>query len=140
MLRRIRTEPSAQITTLVQVIASARSRLDGLAEEDPATRPLREHLAELIAKRDALTRTLEDRTYASNKISIRILPFMDLVGIYFLIIAVTNFAARHIGTGVTLLVMGAVFLAFGVPNTVWTWRDLREYRSWRSPRSGESGP
>jgi hypothetical protein len=123
----IPNEP-AQITTLEQVIASARSRLDGLAEEDPAGRLLREQIAELTAKRDALTRTREDNLYASNKISMRILPFADLLGIFFVIIGLTNLAARHIGTGVSLLVMGAVVLAYMIPNTVWTRRDVREYR------------
>jgi hypothetical protein len=114
----------AQITTLEKVIASARTRLDGLAEEDPAGRLLREQIAE----REALTRTREDNLYASNKTAMRILPFMDLLGICLVISGLTNLAARHIATGVTVLVLGALMLAWMIAATVWTWRDVREYR------------
>lgn len=119
---------SAEIITLEQVIASARSRLDGLAEEDPAGRLLREQLAELVGRREILARAREDKIYASNKISMRILPLADLLGICLLIIAFTNLAARHIGTGLALLAAAVVWLIFMLPNTVWTRRDIREYR------------
>jgi hypothetical protein len=127
----IRSEPSAEITTLEQVMASVRSRLDGLADEDPAARLLREHLAELTAKRDALTRAQEDGSHAGKKVVIWVLLFFDLVFIADLIIALTDLAAGRndvVAAGVALLVLAAVFLAMLVPLTFSVWHDVQEYR------------
>jgi hypothetical protein len=129
----IRIEPSAEITMLEQVIVSVRSRLDGLAEEDPAAGPLREHLAELTAKRDALTRAEEDNAHASTRIVIWILLFFDAMFIADLIIELTDWVAggrtwpRSAGD-VVLLIVAVLFLAVLVPITFMMWHDLREYR------------
>jgi hypothetical protein len=125
----IPTGPSAEITTLEQVIASVHSRLDGLAEDDPAALPLREHLAELTAKRDALTRAEEDGSYARNKFALGVLLFFDLVFAADLVIAITDLAAgRTTIDEVILLVVAVVFLPVLVPVTFMMWHDVREYR------------
>lgn len=137
------TELSTEITTLEQVIASARNRLDGLTEEDPATRLLREQLAELIAKREALTRALEDTNYADSKTTIRAGVFLGLVQIGIIIGALINLAAQHFQTGVTLLAVGVFTLALMVLSIIWSRRDIRKYRKTHArehPGSGESGP
>jgi hypothetical protein len=127
------TEPSsAEITTLEQIIASARNRLNGLAEEDPATRLLREHLAELIAKREALKRALEDKNYSENKSGMVFYPLPGLLGIALFIYGLTSLAEGSIAVGVFGLVLGSLDLAIFVPIIVRSWLDVREYRRIRA--------
>jgi hypothetical protein len=138
-----RTKLSTEITTLEQVIASARNRLNGLAEEDPTTRLLRDQLAELIAKREALTKALEDTRYAEEKAARRGRVFLNLIFIFAIVLALHELTERHFETGGTILATMVLFLTLENINIVSLRRRIRKYRRTHAgehPGNGESGP
>jgi hypothetical protein len=128
---RIRIEPSGETTMLDQIIASVGSQLDGLAEDDRAAQPLRQHLSELTARRDLLLREQEDRAYARNRQAIWLWLFLAAGGTAMAVgglAGLTGASGYPLIANVTLLAAGAFLILVGVPLTVATLSDIREYR------------
>jgi hypothetical protein len=125
------TESSSEITMLEQIITSVSDRLDGLAEDDPAAPPLREHLGELTARRDLLVRAQLDSSYQEKRREIWLFPLGGVMGGLALLGALTDLRGTRsvsLAGDVIGLVAGVFVLLVCVPLTFATWSDMREYR------------
>jgi hypothetical protein len=126
-------ESTSEITVLEQMITSVSDRLDGLDEDDPAARPLREHLGELTARRDLLVREREDSWNKRYRQAIWLWLVCDVIAIGGLASALADLTGARtspvpLSSDVAGLVFCAVLLLFCAPPTFKTWSEIREYR------------
>lgn len=128
-------EPSSEFTMLEQLIRSVSDRLDRLDGNDPAARPLREHLGELTARRDLLMRA----ELKSSRVAHIARLIVSLLGVVLgtvatlgALIDLTSPRPQSVGDAVGALVSGVLILLGSIWLTVDTWSDMRENRRMRA--------
>lgn len=128
-------EPSSEFTMLEQLIRSVSDRLDRLDGNDPAARPLREHLGELTARRDLLMRAeLKSSRVAhiARLIVSLVAVVLGTVATLGALIDLTSPRPQSAGDAVGALVSGVLILLGSIWLTVDTWSDMRENRRMRA--------
>lgn len=124
-------EPSSEFIMLEQLIWSVSDRLDRLDENDPAARPLREHLGELAARRDLLMRVELGNARAKHAAEFIVGLLGVVIGAAATLgwsIDLTSPRPQSPGVDVSGLVIGVLFLSGGIWLTFATWSDMRENR------------
>jgi len=128
---RIRIEPSAEEILLDEMITSVASRLAGLDDGDPAAQPLREHLAELEARRDQKQRAQEDEAYARNKVAVWVFLVFGVLGAATLITGLAELAGSSqdpLAGKVAMVISGTLLGPILISLAVASWLDIRQYR------------